>query len=222
MDKPKNLEELRQRALNDDTQFLLSRQKDIMESILAPESEDERAVIAEDAFEMYFLDMFKNPNDPKYKNSPLLKKWVELADGYTKEVDIISPKGEKVLTVPALTPRPTINVDEIGKLGVGTMGAVYDAESRHNEPMAIHRMKEQAAVIGKKAVEDEDQIAQDASAKWRVIFKYFDNKHKRLEAEQKKDLEAAGEAIGNMNIPDKVSVDTNRLMSDDVEFDYDS
>ena len=115
------LEDLRKQFMDRETEQLRGMQEEMYESMMSNENVYYRNQLPVEIFEQVFLNYFRNINNNQ-EGDHLLKKWLEISGGYYNEVDLIDSYGNIVLVVPALTPKPEVNIADLSKHYITNMG----------------------------------------------------------------------------------------------------
>lgn len=215
-EQPKTLEDFRRKVVTDNRAEVIRAQESIMEFMFDPEFQP-NAQIPEDVFEYYFLDFFKNSRDEKYKNSPILLKWVELAGGYCHEVDIIGSDGVLLFTVPAITPTSNVNLKGLSESRLDSIVASYKDENKFNPQSAIQGLRAQFRQL--PHILDDVKPVEEALVRWRNIFLYFERKKQKLAELESMQNQQFSQAIENTQPSDTVSY--NPLKNEDLGINYD-
>lgn len=164
------LEDLRKQFMDRETEQLRGMQEEMYETMMSNENVYYRNQLPVEIFEQVFLNYFRNINNNQ-EGDHLLKKWLEISGGYYNEVDLIDSYGNIVLVVPALTPKPDVNIADLSKHYITNMGEDIVNEMRHGKIAAENKMRE--AFVSMPHVFNNDNHLKDAELKWRAIFVYF-------------------------------------------------
>ena len=121
MSKPETLaaaaEMAKQNKLDRTAREIKQISKELKESIA-------NAVLPEKVFVEYFLDYFKDRE--KYADTPLLSKWVELAGGPYREVDIIDDNRNVLYTAPGAMMAPMVDYENLNNIDFSRIASNYN------------------------------------------------------------------------------------------------
>lgn len=194
-----NLEDLRNQYVNRETEQIKKRQLKIYNDMMENNEILFRNSIPIEVFEHVFLNYFRNINNNQdnediKNNDHLLKKWLEIAGSYYNEVDLVNSHGDVVLVVPALTPKPNVNINGLSNHYITNIGEDIINESRYSNIAAENKMRE--AFITMPHVFMNDQHLKEAELKWKAIFMYFNKEDNQISEDQSVNQKYFSDEIG--------------------------
>ena len=141
------MDKLRDEMLEHEQRQMTELMDSIYEELV---TEDKRAVINEAPFKEYFLDYFKSIMvDGGERNSHLELKWMELAGGEYREVDVVDNEGKVLFTVPGINNNKIVQLDELKDISFSNMGYTYNMKADKIQAAGINYLADEFMALPK-------------------------------------------------------------------------
>lgn len=127
-----------------------------------------KAVIPEIVFTNYFLNFFFNiATGQGDVNEGLMLKWLELANGWYNEVNVIDTQGNVLFTVPSLYRTNIISHEHLKNVNFTMLGRIYKTRATRTPEEGLNVLYEEFAKLPKCLFPDENN---ELGLIWRSIF----------------------------------------------------
>lgn len=124
--------------------------------------------IPKGVYEEYF-EPYLTGKLPVTEDNTIIVKWVELAKGPKRSVDIIDDEGNIIFKVPPIIDPNGINMEESNKINYGAIGAEYEIKHKRSPITGNEYLGAMLTGVGERVIKENDTKLEELPVTDRVI-----------------------------------------------------